>query len=141
MIEDGLYSLMKANIPDFNSMDNNGSLEYRMNYLEFLDPVPVPYCTFERYKRVPEIDLSSGYQQLFSSYVIKIYHNDSWALLDLQERIRKLLQGLPLTSIGGTFVQSLVVQDDFHTTPPLIQEARTRVYQGVLDFEIVHNPT
>ncbi len=140
IFEDGLYSLMKTNIPDFNGTDSNGNSQYNMFYLEVFDPVPPPYCVFRRYKREPEMDLSSGYRQLTSSYVIEIYHNDSWALLDLQERIRSLLESLPLTTVGGIFVQSLLVQDDFHTTPPLLQEVRTRVYQGVLDFEIIHNP-
>lgn len=140
MIEDGLYSLMKTNIPDLNSTDSNGDPEYKMYYLEVLDPVPPPYCVFRRYKRELEMDLSSNYRQFMSSYVLEIYHNDSWALLDLQKRIRSLLESLPLTNVGGVFVQGLEVSDDFHTTPPLIQEARTRLFQGVLDFEIIHNP-
>lgn len=140
MFEDGLYSLLKTNIPDFNGTDNNGNPEYQVYYLEVFDPVPPPYCVFRRYKRVPEIDLSSNYRQLTSSYVLEIYHNDSWTLLNLQQRIRTLLESLPLTTVGGIFVQALVVQDDFHTTPPLLQEVRTRVFQGVLDFEIIHNP-
>ena len=135
MIEDGLYSLIKTNIPDFN-----GTTEYQMYYLAIFDPVSPPYCVFRRYKREAEPDLSSNYGLFISDYVLEIYHTDSWALLDLQQRIRKLLEGLPLTTVGGVFVQGLVVTDDFHTIPALIQEARTRVYQGVLDFEIVHNP-
>ncbi len=111
-----------------------------MYYLAVFDPVPPPYCVFRRYKREAEPDLSSNYGLFISDYVLEIYHTDSWALLDLQQRIRKLLEGLPLTTVGGVFVQGLVVTDDFHTIPALIQEARTRVYQGVLDFEIVHNP-
>lgn len=140
MIEDGLYSLMKANISDFNGTDDNGNPEYRMFYLAVFDPVLPPYCIFRRYKCEPEIDLSSNYRLLTSSYVLEIFHNDSWALLNLQERIRTLLESLPLTTVGGILVQSLVVQDDFHTTPPLLQEVRTRLYQGVLDFELIYSP-
>ncbi len=140
IFEDGLYSLMKTNISDFNGTDSNGNPEYHMYYLEVFDPVAPPYCVFRRYKREPEMDLSSSYRQLISSYVLEIYHNDSWALLDLQQRIRTILEGLPLSTVGGIFVQALQITDDFHTTPPLLQEVRTRVYQGVLDFEIIHNP-
>jgi hypothetical protein len=135
IIEDGLYTLMKANIPDFQS--NN---EYQMYYLTVFDPVSTPYCVFRRYKRESEMDLSSNYNLLMSNYVFEIYHDDSWALLDLQQRIRLLLERLPLTTVGGVFVQGLNVLDDFNTTPPLLQEVRTRVYQGVLDFEITHHP-
>ncbi len=141
MIEDGIYSLMKTNIPDFIGTDNNGNPAYQMYYLAVFDPVPPPYCVFRRYKREPELDLSSNYRLLVSSYVMEIYHNDSWALLDLQQRIRTLLETLPLTSVGGVFVQTLQVTDDFHTIPPLIQEARTRVFTGVLDFEVFHHPS
>lgn len=126
---------MKANIPDFN-----GTTEYQMYYLAVFDPVLPPYCVFRRYKREPDQDLGSSYRQLVSNYVMEIYHDDSWALLNLQERIRTLLESLPLTTVGGIFVQSLEVQDDFHLTPPLLQEARARVFQGVLDFEITYNP-
>ncbi|MHB1654129.1 MAG: hypothetical protein ACYCVD_16885 [Desulfitobacteriaceae bacterium] len=135
MIEDGLYSLIKTNIPDFN-----GTNEYQMYYLAVFDPVPPPYCVFRRYRRELEMDLSSNYRLFISSYVLEIYHNDSWALLDLQKRIRSLLEGLPLTTVGGIFVQGLAVQDDFHTIPPLMQEVRTRVFTGVLDFEVIHHP-
>lgn len=134
MIEDGLYSLIKANIPDFNGTD-----EYQMYYLEVFDPVPPPYCVFRRYKRTCETDLSSNYGLFTSGYDLTIYHNDSWALLDLQQRIREILEGLSLTTVGGIFLQSLDVLDDFHTTPPLIQEVRTRLFTGVLDFEVLHN--
>jgi len=109
-----------------------------MYYLAVFDPVPPPYCVFRRYKREAEVDLNSTYGLFTSAYVMNIYHTDSWALLDLQQRIRKLLESLPLTIVGGIFVQGLAVQDDFHTIPALLQEARTRVYQGVLDFEIIH---
>lgn len=135
IIEDGLNTLMKANIPDFQI--NN---EYQMYYLSVFDPVSTPYCVFRRYKREPEMDLGSNYKLLVSSYIFEIFHDDSWALLDLQKRIRNLLETLSLTTVGGVFVQGLNVQDDFHTTPPLLQEVRTRVYQGVLDFEITHHP-
>ncbi len=135
MIEDGLYSLIKTNIPDFN-----GTNGYQMYYLAVFDPVPPPYCVFRRYKRELEMDLSSNYRLFISGYVLEIYHNDSWALLDLQKRIRSLLEGLPLTTVGGIFVQGLAVQDDFHTIPPLMQEVRTRVFTGVLDFEVIHHP-
>lgn len=134
MIEAGLYSLIKTNIPDFNGIN-----EYQMYYLAVFDPVPPPYCVFRRYKREAELDLGSNYGLFNSGYVMNIYHTDSWALLDLQHRIRKALEGLPLTTMGGIFVQNLLVQDDFHTIPALLQEARTRVYQGVLDFEVIHN--
>jgi len=134
VIEDGLYSLMKMNISDFNSTQ-----EYQMYYLAVFDPVPPPYCVFRRYKREAEQDLSSNYGLFNSGYILEIYHTDSWALLDLQQRVRRLLEGLSLTTVGGIFVQSLNVQDDFHTVPALMQEARTRVYQGVLDFELIHN--
>ena len=134
MIEDGLYSLIKTNIPDFF-----GTNEYQMYYLAVFDPVSPPYCVFRRYKRDAEQDLGSNYGLFNSGYVMNIYHTDSWALLDLQQRIRKLLEGVPLTTVGGIFVQGLVVQDDFHTIPPSIQEVRTRAYQGVLDFEVIHN--
>ncbi|WP_088188894.1 hypothetical protein [Desulfosporosinus sp. FKA] len=126
---------MKASIPDFQS----GS-DYKMYYIAVLDPVPTPYCVFRRYKREPEMDLSSSYKMLASSYMVELYHDDSWALLDLQKRIRHLLETLPLTTVGGVFVQSLEVQDDFHMMPSLLQEVRTRVFQGVLDFEITHHP-
>ena len=135
IFEDCLYSLIKTNIPDFQ-----GTTEYQMYYLAVFDPVPPPYGVFRRYKREPNQDLSANYRQLISNYVLEIYHTDSWALLDLQERIRSLLEGLPFTTVGGIFVQHLEVLDDFHTIPPLIQEARTRVFTGVLDFEMVHNP-
>ena len=134
MIEDGLYSLIKRNIPDFK-----GRNEYQMYYLAVFDPVSPPYCVFRRYKRGAEQDLSSKNGLFSSGYVLDIYHTDSWALLDLQQRVRSILEGLPLTTLGGVFVQALEVQDDFHTIPPLMQEERTRVYQGVLDFEIIHN--
>jgi hypothetical protein len=134
LIEDGLYSLIKTNIPDFN-----GTNEYQMYYLAVFDPVPPPYCVFRRYKREAEQDLSSNYGLFNSGYIMDIYHNDSWALLDLQQRIRKLLESLPLTTVGGILIQALIVQDDFHTIPALMQEARTRSYQGVLDFEVIHN--
>lgn len=139
MIEDGLYSLMKAKITDFNGTDSDGNPEYNMFYLESLDPVLPPYCEFRRYKRESDIDLSSNYRYYISAYVFTVYHNDSWALLDLQQRIRSLLESIPLTTVGGIYIQSLEFQDDFHTTPPLLQEVRTRLYQGVLDFEITHN--
>ena len=135
MIEDGLYSLIKANIPDFQV-----SNVYQMYYLAVFDPVPTPYCVFRRYKREPEMDLSSNYKMLVSSYVFEIFHDDSWALLDLQKRMRNLLETLPLTNVGGVYIQALEIQDDFHTMPPLLQEVRTRVFQGVLDFEITHHP-
>ena len=134
MIEDGLFSLMKANIPDFN-----GTTAYQMYYLATFDPVQPPYCVFRRYKREAEPDLSSTYGLYTSAYVMEIYHTDSWELLDVQGRIRGLLEGLPLTTVGGIFVQGLVVTDDYHITPPLIQETRVRAYQGILDFEIFHN--
>jgi len=134
VIEDGLYSLIKRNIPDFK-----GRNEYQMYYLAVFDPVSPPYCVFRRYKRGAEQDLSSKNGLFSSGYVLDIYHTDSWALLDLQQRVRSILEGLPLTTLGGVFVQALEVQDDFHTIPPLMQEERTRVYQGVLDFEIIHN--
>jgi hypothetical protein len=134
MIEDGLFSLIKTNIPDFN-----GTTDYQMYYLAVFDPVPPPYCVFRRYKREAEPDLSSTYGLFTSAYVMNIYHTDSWALLDLQRRIRELLEGLPLTTVGGIFVQGLLVTDDYHTTPPLIQETRVRAFQGVLDFEIIHS--
>ena len=133
MIEDGLYSLIKTNIPDFN-----GLTEYQMYYLAVFDPVPPPYCVFRRYKREAEPDLSSNYGLFTSAYVLEIFHTDSWALLDVQQRIRKRLESLPLTTVGGSFVQGLVVTDDYHTTPPLIQETRVRAFQGVLDFEVIH---
>lgn len=110
-----------------------------MYYLAVFDPVSPPYCVFRRYKRGAEQDLSSKNGLFSSGYVLDIYHTDSWALLDLQQRVRSILEGLPLTTLGGVFVQALEVQDDFHTIPPLMQEERTRVYQGVLDFEIIHN--
>jgi hypothetical protein len=134
MIEAGLYSLIKTNIPDFN-----GTTDYQMYYLAVFDPVPPPYCVFRRYKREAEQDLSSTYGLFTSAYVMNIYHTDSWALLDLQRRIRELLESLPLTTVGGIFVQGLLVTDDYHTTPPLIQETRVRAFQGVLDFEIIHS--
>lgn len=140
MIEDGLFSLMKDNIADLSGKDSNGNTQYNLYYCEVFDPVAPPYAIFRRYKREPEQDLSSTYQLITSSYIMEIYHYDSWALLDLQQRIRKLLEGLPLTTVGGVFIQGLTVTDDFHTTPPLTQAARTRVFQGVLDFEIVHSP-
>lgn len=134
MIEDGLYSLIKTNIPDFN-----GTNEYQMYYLAIFDPVPPPYCVFRRYKREADLDLSTNYGLFTSSYVMEIFHTDSWALLNLQNLIRKLLEDLPLTTVGGIFVQGLLVTDDYHTTPPLIQETRVRAFQGVLDFEIIHS--
>ena len=141
MIEDGIYGLMQASIPDFQGVDDAGTPVYKVEYLAALDPLPPPYCAFRRYKRMSEIDLKSEYEQLVSNYVMSIYHNDSWALLSLQERIRALLLTLPLTTVGGIFVQQLQIIDDFHDIPPLIQEARSRVFTGILDFEIVHSPT
>ncbi|MDR3586853.1 MAG: hypothetical protein P4L59_16300 [Desulfosporosinus sp.] len=134
MIEDGLYSLIKANIPDFM-----GQTEYQMYYLAIFDPVPTPYCVLRRYKRDCDQDLSSNNGLFTSGYIIEIYHTDSWALLDVQQRIRVLLDTIPLTTVGGIFVQNISVVDDFHTTPALMQEARSRLYQGTLDFELYHN--
>jgi len=133
LIEGGLFSLIQANVPDFN-----GLTAYQMYYLAVFDPVPLPYCVFRRYKREAEPDLSSNYGLYTSGYILNIYHDDSWALLDLQQRIRVILEGLPNTTLSGTSIQALIVLDDFHTVPALMQEARTRAYQGVLDFEIIH---
>lgn len=119
---------MKSNIPDFLV-----NAEYQMYYLAVFDPVSPPYCVFRRYKREAELDLQSNYGLVNSSYVFEINHTNSWALLDLQERIRKLLEKLPLTTVGGMLIRSLIVLDDYHTIPDSIQEARVRTYQGILD--------
>jgi len=134
MIEDGLYSLIKTNIPDFM-----GQTEYQMYYLAIFDPVPTPYCVFRRYKREADQDLSSTTGMLTSGYILEIFHTDSWALLDIQQRVRRLLESISRTTVGGIFVQNISVTDDFHTTPALMQEARSRLYQGTLDFEVYHN--
>jgi len=140
MFEDGLYNIMKYVISDFYGIDNNGNQEYKMYYLGVFDPVPPPYCVFKRYERLHEMDLQSKNRQFNNKYLLEIYHNDSWALLKLQQNIRKLLESLVNTTIGGIYVQQLEVEDDYHDIPPAIIESKLRLFKGILDFTMYENP-
>ncbi len=125
-------------IPAITALQHDS--KYQLYYIAVFDPPPPPYAVFRRYKREHEMDLKSATRQLISSYVIEIYHNDSWELLALQQEIRTLLEALPFMTVGGIYVQQLEVNDDYHEMPPKLEEARVRVYQGVLDFQMIHNP-
>lgn len=139
--ESGLYSLM-ANSPvltDFWGTDDNKNSEYQVFYLGAFDPVSTPpYCVFWRHKRQPEMDLDGIPRQFVSGYFFEIYHTSSWESLELQARLRTFLESLEGTVVGGVFVQSLIVMDDFHVIPP--KEERIRLYKGVLDVEVTYNP-
>jgi len=130
-----------STVADFWGTDNNGKPEYQVFYLGVFDPVLTPpYCIFRRYKRERDADLQSRDRQYVNDYYFEIYHTVAWSLLDLQQRLRSLLDSLPLTIVGGIFVQQLEVKDDYHILPPEHLEAKLRLYKGVLDFQMVYNP-
>ena len=142
MIEDGLFSLMSADVTvqDFWQTDNNGTRAYQMYYLGTFDPVKAtPYLTFNRYKRTSEIDLGSYNRMYNSGYYFEIYHYDSWLLLDLQQRVSTFLESLSLKTIGGIYIQKVQVMDDFHKFPRESDEDKIRLFQGILEVEIDHN--
>jgi len=142
--ESGLFALMKDDptVTDFNGTDNNGSPEYQLFYIACFDPPStLPYGSFNRYRRVHEMDLQGNIAFLISSYHMEIYHNVAWSLLDFQQRIRTFLESLAQKTVGGQYIQKIEVEDDYHEMPPAIQEVRVRVYKGCLDFEVTHAPS
>jgi hypothetical protein len=144
VIEDGLYSLFQSNesTQSLWGTDNNGNPEFQMFYLGVIDPVETPpYAVLTRRRRQCEQDLDSNNYQLVSEYTLEVFHVDSWALLNLQQSIRSILESLPLTTVGGVFIQRLQVTDDYNMLPPNIQEVRVHLYMGVLEFEVIHNPS
>jgi len=141
VFENGLFNIIKTNIPDFWGTNNNGDAEYQLFYLGVFDPVSTPpYAIFERYKRIHEMDMKSKNRQFISGYRIEIYDKDSWHLLDLQQRLRTLLESLAWTTVGGIYVEQIEVEDDFHTIPNEKLESKLRLYQGVLDFNMYYTP-
>lgn len=141
-IEDGIYSLIKSNIPDFEGVDDQGSPEYKLFGLVVFDPVPPPYAVFKRQKQEALVDLENKPQQIIATYTIEIYHNDSWALVGIKQRIIDLLWSLPMTTLettgGGIYIQRLIINDSTQETPPKIEEARVRIYEEIIEFEITY---
>ena len=135
---------MKNNstVADFWGTDNNGSAEFQLFYLGVFDPVLTPpYGTYARHSRTHEMDLHSNTVQLISNYTVEIYHNDSFGLLVLQQKVRILLEALVFTTVGGVYIQQLEINDDFQELPPDHVESKIRLFKGVLDFEMIHSPT
>ncbi|SPF51127.1 hypothetical protein SBF1_50011 [Candidatus Desulfosporosinus infrequens] len=141
--ETGLFAFMKVNptITDFIYTDSNGNQKYQLYYIGVFDPPGIPYATFNRVGRSHEMDLVGNIAQFISTYRLEIYHNAGWLLLDLQQRIRDFLESLVFQYVGGQYIQKIEVEDDYHELIPKIEEVRVRLYKGVLDITVTHNPS